>query len=73
MTPRRIEPRFPGLLANTLPSEPMSRLYMTKFQTFTQKLIDQILVYQFLLLKWTKKFKTNVNYGTPPPQITIIE
>ena len=32
---------------------------------------NQILVYQFLSLKWTKKSKTNVNYGNPTPNYNI--
>ena len=41
---------------------------MSKIQTFIKNYSDNlILVYQFLSLKWTKKSKTNLNYGTPPP------
>ena len=37
---------------------------MLKIQTFIKKYSDNlILVYQFWSLKWTKKSKTNVNYG----------
>ena len=46
---------------------------ISKIQTFIKKiqtyliLVHQfsILVYQFLSLQWTKKSKTNVNYGAP--------
>ena len=40
---------------------------MSKIQTFIIKLFNLILVYHFLSLKWTKKTKTNVNYGKTPP------
>ena len=50
---------------------------MSKIQTFIKKKnqsYNLILEYQFLSLKWTKKSKTNVNYGTPhQKKITIIE
>ena len=41
---------------------------MSKFQTFIKKkLFNLILVQQFLLLKWTKKSKSDINYVKPPP------
>ena len=47
---------------------------MLKIQTFIKKYLDNlILVYQFLSFEWTNISKTNVNYGKPHKQITIIE
>ena len=49
-------------------------IHVKNSNIYKRKYSDKlILVYQFLLLKRTKKSKTNVNYCNSPPQITKIE